>query len=91
MGVNTLAFRLPQNATFCTMDPDCIPITEAIPWPLTKSWLGAVAAAGAALVISPSRGSMSPERKEAVRSAFAVAADGGLDASPADWLDSRTP
>ncbi len=91
MGVNTLAFRLPQNATFHTMDPDCIPIMEAVPWPLTKNWLDAVTAAGAALIISPGRGSMTSERKQAVRSAFAVAAGRGAGAFPADWLDSRTP
>ena len=91
MGVNTLAFRLPQHGTFFAMDPDCVPITDAIPWPLTKSWLEAVAASGASLVVSPSAGSLDGERKEAVRAAFAVAARSGSDATPDDWLDSRTP
>jgi alpha-galactosidase len=91
MGVNTLAFRLPQHMTFFTMDPDCVPITDAIPWPLTKNWLEAVAASGAALVVSPSPGIMNAERKEAVRRAFAIAAAQGLKARPGDWLDSRTP
>jgi alpha-galactosidase len=91
MGVNTLAFRLPQHMTFFAMDPDCVPITDAIPWPLTKNWLEAVAASGAALVVSPSPGIMNSERKEAVRRAFAIAAAQGLKARPGDWLDSRTP
>jgi len=91
MGVNTLAFRLPQHNTFFTMDPDCIPITEAIPWPLTKNWLNAVANAGAALVVSPSQGIMDAEKKVAVRAAFAIAATQNPAATPKNWLDSRTP
>jgi alpha-galactosidase len=91
MGVNTLAFRLPQHMTFFAMDPDCIPITETIPWALTKNWLDAVAQSGAALVVSPSQGIMDAEKKEAVRAAFAIAAVQKPDAVPVDWLESRTP
>jgi len=91
MGVNTLAFRLPQHETFFVMDPDCIPITEAIPWALTKSWLDAVAASGAALIVSASAESVNAERKEAIRAAFAIAAGRAADARPVDWMDSRTP
>jgi alpha-galactosidase len=91
MGVNTLAFRLPQHNTFFAMDPDCIPITKAIPWPLTNNWLNAVANAGAALVVSPSQGIMDAEKKAAVRTAFAIAATQKTGATPANWLDSRTP
>ena len=32
MGVNTLAFRLPQNGTFFASDPDCAAHTENTPW-----------------------------------------------------------
>jgi alpha-galactosidase len=91
MGVNTLAFRLPQHNTFFAMDPDCIPVTAAIPWSLTKMWMEAVAASGAALVLSPSPGSLNAEKKSAVREAFAIAASGGSNAQPVDWLQSRTP
>jgi alpha-galactosidase len=91
MGVNTLAFRLPQHLTFFAMDPDCVPITSTIPWPLTKIWMDAVTASGASLVISPAQGTMGTEQKEAVRSAFALAARGGSGATPANWLESRTP
>jgi alpha-galactosidase len=91
MGVNTLAFRLPQHLTFFAMDPDCVPITSTIPWPLTKIWMDVVTASGASLVISPAQGTMGTEQKEAVRSAFALAASGGSSATPANWLESRTP
>ena len=32
MGVNTLAFRLPQHGRFFSVDADCVPITAAISW-----------------------------------------------------------
>ncbi len=32
MGVNTLAFRMPQHGTFFAADADCVGITEKIPW-----------------------------------------------------------
>jgi alpha-galactosidase len=91
MGVNTLAFRLPQHRTFFMMDPDCIPITEAVPWDLTRNWLDAVAGSGAALIVSASAESVTAERKAAIRSAFAIAAGRGQDARPVDWLELRTP
>jgi alpha-galactosidase len=90
MGVNTLAFRLPQHGTFFAMDPDCVPLTEAVPWTLTRSWLDAVAASGAVLIVSASAASVTAERKAAIRDAFALAV-GGAEAKPVGWMDSRTP
>ncbi len=39
MGVNTLAFRIPQHGSFFVVDADCVAITQAIPWQLTQQWL----------------------------------------------------
>lgn len=89
MGVNTLSFRLPQHQTFFTMDPDCIPITNAVPWTVTKDWLFAVARTGSALLISPAPDATGPEQKQALREAFSLVAAG--TATPDNWLDSRTP
>jgi alpha-galactosidase len=89
MGVNTLAFRLPQHKTFFAMDADCIPITHAIPWSLTKDWLYAVARTGSALLVSPSSDATGPEQKQALREAFRIVAAGA--ATPEDWLDTHTP
>ncbi|MFT4114434.1 hypothetical protein [Silvibacterium sp.] len=91
MGVNTLAFRLPQNGTFFTMDPDCVPITNAVPWEQTEAWMSAVAASGASLVVSPSADALDDDGKAAIKRAFAVAAVGGQSAGPEDWMDSPTP
>ena len=90
MGVNTLAFRLPQNGTFFLGDADCVPITRAVPWALTERWLRAVAASGTALLISPEPEAMGVEQKRALREAFAVVA-AGASAEPVDWLDSTAP
>ncbi len=89
MGVNTLSFRLPQHRTFFAMDADCIPITKAVSWPVTKDWLYAVARTGSALLVSPAEDATGPEQKQALREAFSLVAEGA--ATPEDWFTSRTP
>ncbi len=91
MGVNTLAFRLPQNGTFFMGDADCVPITRAVPWALTEQWLRAVAASGTALLVSPEPGAMGAEQKRAVREAFAAMAAGRMGAEPVDWMEASAP
>ncbi|MBW4027991.1 MAG: hypothetical protein HIU93_11380 [Acidobacteria bacterium] len=91
MGVNTLAFRLPQHRTFFTLDADCVPFTKDIPWSLTKSWLSAVATTGTALLVSPSPDATGAEQKQAIREAFGIVASPGATARPEDWLLTRTP
>jgi alpha-galactosidase len=90
MGVNTLAFRLPQNRAFFIVDADCVPLTKSIEWEKTRMWLDAVARSGTALIISPEPGAVDNGQKGAVREAFALAA-----ATPAagadDTLLSSTP
>ncbi|WP_263384376.1 alpha-amylase family protein [Granulicella arctica] len=91
MGVNTLAFRLPQNGIFFATDADCVPITADIPWSLTAQWLRAVAASGSVLLISPEPGSIGNEQKEAIRAAFSLCASSSEASVPADWISNRTP
>ncbi len=90
MGVNTLAFRLPQHGRFFAVDADCVPITPDVPWEFTQAWLQAVTASGSVLLVSPDPRSMGTEQKQAVRRAFAECV--GLPSSqPLDWVESRTP
>lgn len=91
MGVNAIGFRLAQHGTFYAADPDCIPVTAQIPWELTRQWLDVVARSGAALVISPERGSLGIQQKQAIREAFALAAAGHPQTHPQDWLTTLTP
>ncbi len=91
MGVNTLAFRLPQHGAFFALDADCVAITQAVPWPLTRQWLELVAASGTALFVSPEAAATGPEQKQALAEAFATAAAPGNASAPADWFQSTTP
>jgi alpha-galactosidase len=91
MGVNTLAFRLPQHETFFTVDADCVAITPAVPWEKTRQWLDVVARSKTALFISPERAAVGPEQKKALAEAFAVATARGEPATPVDWFRNTTP
>ena len=91
MGVNTMAFRLPQHGTFFAADADCAPITRQLPWPLAERWLRLVAASGTPLFLSHAREALGPEQKAAVREAFALAAVVQPPAEPLDWLDTTCP
>lgn len=91
MGVNALTYRLPQHKTFFAADADCVPVTRAVPWNLTKEWLKLVANSGTALLVSPDPQAIGPEQKQALKEAFAVASTGGSKSVPADWLETRTP
>ena len=91
MGVNTMAFRLPQHGTFFAADADCTPVTKALPWPLAERWLRLVAASGTPLFLSHTKDALGPEQKAAVREAFAVAAVAQPPAEPLDWLDTTCP
>jgi alpha-galactosidase len=91
MGVNTMAFRLPQHGTFFAADADCAPVTPALPWKLAGRWLRLVAASGTPLFLSHTRDALGPEQKAAVREAFALAAVPQPPAEPLDWLETTCP
>jgi alpha-galactosidase len=91
MGVNTLAFRLPQNGTFFAQDPDCVGITSAIPWEHNRQWLDVVARSGATLFISPDPRATGSEQKKAIAEGFRIAAAEGAGATATDWLETTSP
>ena len=43
MGVNSLAFRMPQHGKFYACDADCVGLTSQIPWELNRQWLDLLA------------------------------------------------
>ncbi len=90
LGVNTLAFRLPQHRTFFSVDADCVPLTRDVPWTMTRQWLQAVANSGTVLLVSPEPGAVQNEQRAALRDAFARCLQ-APESEPLDWLDSRTP
>lgn len=92
MGVNTASFRLPQNGTFFVQDPDLIPITEALPWELSRQWLELVSRCGQATIVSAAPAVREGAAQQAaLREAFALAARGGAAARPLDWMETTAP
>jgi alpha-galactosidase len=88
MGVNTLSFRLPQNGTFFTVDPDMVGVTDAIPWELNRQWLDVLARSGAATIVAVAPSRRGPEQRAALKEAFQIAAAGGTGAKPVDWMET---
>lgn len=95
MGVNTLAFRLPQHNRFFTVDADCVPCTPQTPWELNERFLDLVARSGTALFLSIDPAARTERTDRALRDGIRLALDGGTASDsgiePADWLVNTTP
>jgi alpha-galactosidase len=91
MGVNTLAFRMPQHRAFFDLDADCAPITPELPWDLASRWLDLVARSGTALFVSPNPESLTAESRGAIRHSFEAASKPQSPAEPIDWIETTTP
>jgi alpha-galactosidase len=93
MGVNTLAFRLPQHDTFFSCDPDCAAHTERTPWELDKQFLDLVARSGTALFVSVDPRTVTAEQTAAYRAAMQLALSGGEQGGcePLDWMHTTSP
>ena len=92
MGVNTLAYRLPQNKTFFGVDADCCAHTEKTPWEKDKQFLDLVARSGTALFVSTDPTKITPEVKTAMTEAMQIALSGGTrDFEPVDWIWNTGP
>lgn len=93
MGVNSLAFRLPQHGVLFAADPDCVACTPQTPWALNRLFLDVVARSGTPLFVavdprSRDRG-VDDDIGAAVRLALAGGEPGGLE--PVDWLGTSAP
>jgi alpha-galactosidase len=91
MGVNTLAFRMPQHDAFFAVDADCAGITRDIPWTLNSRWLDLLAKSGTPLFVSAAPDAMTPEVRAALQAALAAAARPQPVAEPLDWLETTCP
>ncbi len=91
MGINALAFRLPQNQSFFRLDADLVGITDAIPWEFNRQFLDLLARTGTATMISPGPPARGTEQRAVIRDAFAIAAAGGLAARPVDSMQTSAP
>lgn len=90
-GVNTLAFRMPQNHTFYESDADCVGITEAVPWELNRQWLKALANSGSPLFVSCKLGILDDRQLAELKEAFAVASVQKDRLVPLNWTETVTP
>jgi alpha-galactosidase len=91
MGLNTLAFRMPQHRAFFLLDPDVVPVTPGVPWPLTRQWLQVVSESGAVLFVSADPEALGEEEKQALRKAYAFASKPQPPGEPLDWLETTCP
>lgn len=93
MGVNTLAFRLPQHGAFFASDPDCAAHTDKTPWEFDRQFLDLVARSGTALFVSADPTTITPEQKAAFHAAMQTALSGGTPGGcePLDWLHTTAP
>lgn len=91
MGINTLAFRLAQHNTFFAADADCVPLTAAIPWELTRQWLDLVTRSATPLFVSVDPATVTARDRSALKAAFALAARPQPGAEPLDWMRTTVP
>lgn len=91
MGINTLAFRMAQHDAFYAVDADCVGITDKVPWEFNRQWLDLLARSGTPLFVSADPAVMGPEQKDALTTAFAIAAEPPAVGEPLDWLETTCP
>jgi alpha-galactosidase len=91
MGVNTLAFRGPQQGAFYVADPDCVPVTTAVPWAMNRQWLDLVARSGTTLFLSLAADALGAEQRRDVQAALTVAARPQPLGEPFDWQENTFP
>ncbi len=93
MGVNTLAFRLPQHGRFFVVDADCVPNTPRTPWERNREFLDVVARSGTALFVSVDPAARTDASDADLANAVQLALSGGEPGGirPLDWMETRTP
>ncbi|MBQ3669045.1 MAG: hypothetical protein II920_07455 [Clostridia bacterium] len=91
MGVNTLAFRLPQHKALFDVDADCVGITGQIPWELNRRWLKLLSKSGTPLFVSCAPKECRGEVKSDLEKAFLSGAAQTDELIPLDWMERIRP
>jgi len=91
MGVNTLAFRGVQQGAFYIVDPDCVGVTNAVPWAFNRQWLDLLARSGTMLFVSLAPDAFGEDQKRDLRAALALAAHPQPLGEPLDWQHAAWP
>lgn len=91
MGINTLAFRMPQHGAFFAADADCVGLTREVPWELNRQWLDLLARSGTPLFVSADPAAVETVQANSIREAFRLASLPQAPAEPLDWLETTCP
>ena len=91
MGVNTLAFRLPQHRAFFDIDADCAGLTAKVDFAKNRQWLNLVAKSGTPLFVSVKPGTLSEEEYRVTAEALCQNSVQTDTCEPLDWFDTVTP
>lgn len=91
MGVNTLAFRLPQHGKFYEIDADCVGIDGGILWSMNKQWADVLAQSGTPLFISVRPNILDETEKQELHEILKVASKQEHHVIPVDWEETTCP
>ena len=84
-------FGVLENRRFYVADPDCVGVTRAVPWTLTRQWLDLVARSGTMLSVSIAADALGAAERRDLRTALALAAVRQPVGEPLDWERSVCP
>ena len=91
MGVNTLAFRMPQHGTFFGADADCVGITQKIPWEKNRQWMELLSVSGTPFFVSVKPGTLTFSQENELKAAYRKASVNTRTAVPLDWKENSQP
>ena len=91
MGVNTLAFRLPQHGKFYEIDADCVGIDGGISWSMNKQWADVLAQSGTPLFISVRPNILDETEKQELHEILKVASKQEHHVIRVDWEETTCP
>lgn len=91
MGINTLAFRLPQHGAFYHIDADCVGITGKIPWEKNRQWADVLLQSGTPLFVSVKPGVLSCQELEQLQQILSAASKQECHKIPLDWEETDCP
>lgn len=91
MGVNTLAFRLPQHGKFYEIDADCVGIDGGISWSMNKQWADVLAQSGTPVFISVRPNILNETEKQELHEILKVASKQEHHVIPVDWEETTCP
>lgn len=91
IGVNTLAFRLPQHGKFYEVDADCVGIDYSISWKYNKQWADLLAQSGTPLFVSARPKLLSEAENEELHQILLTASKQEHHVIPIDWQYNDCP